>query len=185
LPASLARVCACRRGRGSRPPCGPLGPGADIRIPSWPTEPRRLAPNVYAYTQASGPGVDNARLSNADFIAGAEVCPPSTRWADPLTPSVQVRIAKCADEAVQLRDRRGPGGPRRSNRHVGAYAEDHRHVWDGCGRLRAQRVCHRDSGHLFGRFRSSFPRCISTMLLGAIAPGVAPYLGTVGVGVRG
>jgi hypothetical protein len=30
-------------------------------IPSWPTELRQLAPNVYAYTQATGPGVNNAR----------------------------------------------------------------------------------------------------------------------------
>jgi len=41
-------------------------------IPSWPTELRRLAPNIYAYTQASGPGVDNASLSNAGVIAGPE-----------------------------------------------------------------------------------------------------------------
>jgi len=39
-------------------------------IPSWPTELRKLAPNVYAYTQATGPGVDNASLSNAGLIVG-------------------------------------------------------------------------------------------------------------------
>jgi len=41
-------------------------------IPSWRTELRRLAPNVYAYTQASGPGVNNASLSNAGLIVGPE-----------------------------------------------------------------------------------------------------------------
>jgi cyclase len=42
------------------------------QIPSWPTELRRLAPDIYAYTQASGPGVDNASLSNAGLIVGPE-----------------------------------------------------------------------------------------------------------------
>ena len=32
-----------------------------------------LAPNVYAYTQASGPGVDNASLSNAGLIVGDDL----------------------------------------------------------------------------------------------------------------
>ncbi len=41
-------------------------------IPSWPTELRELAPGVFAYTQASGPGVDNASLSNAGVIVGAD-----------------------------------------------------------------------------------------------------------------
>jgi cyclase len=39
-------------------------------IPSWNTELRQLAPNVYAYTQATGPGIDNASLSNAGLIVG-------------------------------------------------------------------------------------------------------------------
>ena len=42
------------------------------RIPSWKTELRQLVPGVYAYTQASGPGVNNASLSNAGVIAGPE-----------------------------------------------------------------------------------------------------------------
>lgn len=41
-------------------------------IPSWNTELRQLVPNVYAYTQASGPGINNASLSNAGVIAGPE-----------------------------------------------------------------------------------------------------------------
>jgi cyclase len=43
------------------------------QIPSWKTELQMLAPNVYAYTQASGPGVDNASLSNAGLIVGEEL----------------------------------------------------------------------------------------------------------------
>jgi len=42
------------------------------QIPSWKTELRQLAPNVYAYTQATGPGVDNASLSNAGVIVGED-----------------------------------------------------------------------------------------------------------------
>ena len=41
-------------------------------IPSWKTELRQLVPSVYAYTQASGPGVNNASLSNAGVIVGPE-----------------------------------------------------------------------------------------------------------------
>jgi cyclase len=43
------------------------------QIPSWSTELKMLAPNVYAYTQASGPGVDNASLSNAGVIVGDDL----------------------------------------------------------------------------------------------------------------
>jgi len=42
------------------------------QIPSWKTELHKLAPNVYAYTQATGPGVDNASLSNAGVIVGED-----------------------------------------------------------------------------------------------------------------
>jgi cyclase len=37
-------------------------------IPSWPTELRELAPGVYAYTQAGGPGMDGGSISNAGVI---------------------------------------------------------------------------------------------------------------------
>src|SRR6266849_1201664 len=43
------------------------------KVPSWKTELRQLAPNVYAYTQASGPGIDNASLSNAGVIVGDDL----------------------------------------------------------------------------------------------------------------
>jgi hypothetical protein len=45
------------------------------QIPNWNTELRQLAPNVYAYTQASGPGIDNASLSNAGVIVGDDLLP--------------------------------------------------------------------------------------------------------------
>ena len=42
-------------------------------IPRWSTELKMLAPGVFAYTQASGPGVDNASLSNAGVIVGDDL----------------------------------------------------------------------------------------------------------------
>ena len=38
-------------------------------IPAWKTELRQLAPNVFAYTQAGGPGLDGGSISNAGVIA--------------------------------------------------------------------------------------------------------------------
>ena len=61
-------------------------------IPSWNTELRPLVPGVYAYTQATGPGVNNASLSNAGVIAG-----PDTLLAiDTLGPPVHARAFKAA-----------------------------------------------------------------------------------------
>ena len=42
------------------------------QVPSWNTELRELAPNVYAYIQAGGPGRDNVSVSNAGIIVGDE-----------------------------------------------------------------------------------------------------------------
>ena len=55
-------------------------------IPSWNTELRQLAPNVYAYTQATGPGVNNASLSNAGLIVGPDTCWRSMRSDRQSTP---------------------------------------------------------------------------------------------------
>jgi len=41
--------------------------------PQLEPELRQLASNVYAYTQASGPGIDNASLSNAGVIVGDDL----------------------------------------------------------------------------------------------------------------
>src|SRR5215204_5808970 len=40
--------------------------------PSWNTEFKQLAPNVYAYTQAGGPGVPSSAISNGACIMGAD-----------------------------------------------------------------------------------------------------------------
>ena len=61
-------------------------------IPSWRTELRPLAPGIYAYTQASGPGVNNASLSNAGVIAGLE----DLLAIDTLGPPVHARAFKAA-----------------------------------------------------------------------------------------
>jgi len=61
-------------------------------IPSWRTELRPLAPGVYAYTQATGPGVNNASLSNAGVIAG----PEHLLAIDTLGPPVHARAFKAA-----------------------------------------------------------------------------------------
>jgi len=62
------------------------------QIPSWSTELRRLAPDIYAYTQASGPGVDNASLSNAGLIVG----PDSMLAIDTLGPPVHAKAFRAA-----------------------------------------------------------------------------------------
>lgn len=40
------------------------------QVPSWDTELREIAPNVYAYIQAGGPGRDNVSVSDAGVIVG-------------------------------------------------------------------------------------------------------------------
>ena len=40
--------------------------------PSWKTEFRQLAPGVYAYTQAGGPGVPSSAISNGACILGPD-----------------------------------------------------------------------------------------------------------------
>jgi cyclase len=69
-----------------------MGQDVPAPIPSWPTELRLLAPNVYAYTQASGPGVDNASLSNAGVIAG----PDGLLAIDTLGPPIHAKAFKSA-----------------------------------------------------------------------------------------
>ena len=39
-------------------------------IPSWKTELKEVAPNVFAYIQGGGPGIDNHSVSNAGLING-------------------------------------------------------------------------------------------------------------------
>lgn len=40
------------------------------QVPSWKTELKPLAPNIFAYTQAGGPGMMNAGVSNGGLIIG-------------------------------------------------------------------------------------------------------------------
>ena len=40
------------------------------QAPTWETELKEVAPNVYAYIQAGGPGRDNASVANAGVIVG-------------------------------------------------------------------------------------------------------------------
>ena len=51
----------------------PIRPRPDPRFPNpptWETELREVAPSVYAYIQAGGPGRDNASVANAGIIVG-------------------------------------------------------------------------------------------------------------------
>src|ERR1035437_2272422 len=41
-------------------------------VPAWDTELRKLAPNVYAYQQAGGPGKLNQGVSNAGIVVGED-----------------------------------------------------------------------------------------------------------------
>ena len=82
--------------------CGVLGlcPAALIAaqskarpaVPRWPAGLRRVARNVYAYTQAGGPGINNASLSNAGLIIG----PESMLAIDTLGPPVHAKAFRAA-----------------------------------------------------------------------------------------
>lgn len=62
------------------------------QIPRWNTELRPLAPGVYAYTQATGPGVNNSSLSNAGVIVG----PDGVLAIDTLGPPVHAKAFRAA-----------------------------------------------------------------------------------------
>src|SRR4030095_11574303 len=68
-------------------------------IPSWPTEIRRLAPDVSAYPQAGGPGIDDASLSNAGVSAG----PEGLLAIDTLGPPIHAKAFKSAAEMATAR----------------------------------------------------------------------------------
>jgi glyoxylase-like metal-dependent hydrolase (beta-lactamase superfamily II) len=51
----------------------PIAPAPDPRFPrppTWERELKELAPNVYAYIQAGGPGRDNVSVSDAGIVVG-------------------------------------------------------------------------------------------------------------------
>jgi len=50
-----------------------IPPAPDPRfpqVPSWKTELRQLAPNIYAYIQGGGPGIPSQSISNAGIVIG-------------------------------------------------------------------------------------------------------------------
>jgi cyclase len=67
---------------GAQAPAPPANPNAPVppwepsasapAIPSWPTEFKQLAPNVYAYIQAGGPGLPSGGISNALAVVGPD-----------------------------------------------------------------------------------------------------------------
>ena len=50
----------------------PAGDPRFPQVPTWETELREVAPNVYAYIQGGGPGRANAGVSDAGIIVGDE-----------------------------------------------------------------------------------------------------------------
>ncbi len=83
----------------------PTSPKADPRFPlppTWETELREVAPNVYAYIQAGGPGRDNTSVANAGIVVGDE----GVLVIDTLTAPLQAKtfvaaIRKVTDKPFQ------------------------------------------------------------------------------------
>jgi cyclase len=63
-----AASAAMLKAQAGRPPAA--GANASAQVPSWKTELRELAPNVFGYIQAGGPGMLNQGVSNAGLIVG-------------------------------------------------------------------------------------------------------------------
>ena len=72
VPAALTALhVTADRGFAQTPAPPPRRPNVNFpEVPTWNTELRELAPNVYAYIQAGGPGRDNVSVSNAGLIVG-------------------------------------------------------------------------------------------------------------------
>lgn len=71
--AALAPLAAATpaSASGAQAPAAPPPVNPDYpQVPSWSTELRELAPNVFAYVQGGGPGRDNVSVSNAGLIVG-------------------------------------------------------------------------------------------------------------------
>lgn len=71
--AALWPVSAAGRDLGQIGGLDPVPPPRDPRFPApptWETELKEIAPGVYAYIQAGGPGRDNASVANAGVIVG-------------------------------------------------------------------------------------------------------------------
>jgi glyoxylase-like metal-dependent hydrolase (beta-lactamase superfamily II) len=73
VPAVLGalRLGGSRSLAAQTPSSPPARPNPNFpAVPTWNTELRELAPNVYAYIQAGGPGRDNVSVSNAGLLVG-------------------------------------------------------------------------------------------------------------------
>jgi cyclase len=57
---------------GFRPRAAFAQTSASGQVPTWKTETRQIAPNIYAYVQGGGPGMLNQGVSNAGFIAAGD-----------------------------------------------------------------------------------------------------------------
>ena len=71
--AALRSGLAFGRGDDQIGGVDPAPPPSDPRFPTpptWETQLTEVAPNVYAYIQAGGPGRDNASVANAGIIVG-------------------------------------------------------------------------------------------------------------------
>jgi len=65
-------------------------------VPSWKTELKEVAPNVFAYVQGGGPGIDNHSVSNAGLINGDD----SSMVIDALTAPVLTKAFIAAMKKV-------------------------------------------------------------------------------------
>src|SRR5262245_12960885 len=74
VSALASRTALAQSGFGPAPPGSPVVPWTPSAsappIPSWNTELKPLAPNVFAYTQEGGPG--KFHLENAGLIVGPD-----------------------------------------------------------------------------------------------------------------
>ena len=70
LRGGFGSVQLLAQGAAASTPANPRPNPNFPMVPSWNTELRPLAPNVYAYIQAGGPGIVNAGISNAGVIVG-------------------------------------------------------------------------------------------------------------------
>jgi hypothetical protein len=70
LAFAAGRTLAAAGQFGGVTPTPPLSDPRHPLPPTWETELKEIAPGVYAYIQAGGPGRDNASVANAGIVVG-------------------------------------------------------------------------------------------------------------------
>jgi cyclase len=71
MPGAMAALAAGATLQAQTPPGVPPPPNRSFpQVPTWNTELHELAPGVFAYIQAGGPGRDNVSVSDAGLIVG-------------------------------------------------------------------------------------------------------------------